>query len=97
IYSGQVAETGYPRIDSTINITSVEKKQLATELNINMDKPILLYAPTWRGTYSNNVYDVTKLQYDIMKLYNLDVQLIFRCHHSMDKHIKGKLNIIKIL
>src|SRR5699024_4947539 len=97
IYSGQMAETGYPRIDSTINITSVEKKQLATELNINMDKPILLYAPTWRGTYSINVYDVTKFQDDLMILSILYVQLIFRGHHLMEKHIKGKLNNIKVV
>src|SRR5699024_4006314 len=76
IYSYNISEIDYPSIDSTINITSVEKKHLATELNINMDKPVLLYAPTWRGTYSNNVYDVTKLQNDLMKLSNLDVQLL---------------------
>src|SRR5699024_11275570 len=80
-----------------INTTSVEKKDLATELNIKMDKSVLLYAPTWRGTYSNNVYDVTKLQNDLMKLSKLDVQLIFRGHHLMEKHIKGKLNNIKVV
>src|SRR5699024_9656806 len=33
----------------------------------------------------------------IMILSNLDVQLIFRGHHLMEKHIKGKLNNIKVV
>lgn len=97
VYSGQMAEIGYPRIDSTINIKSMEKRQLADDLDVNLDKPIVLYAPTWRGTYSNNVYDVSKLQNDLMKLSKLDIQLIFRGHHLTEKHIKGKLNNIKVV
>ncbi|MBO0991470.1 CDP-glycerol glycerophosphotransferase family protein [Bacillus sp. SD088] len=97
IYSGQMAETGYPRIDATINIDSLEKRKLADDLDVNLDKPIVLYAPTWRGTYSNNVYDVSKLQNDLMKLSKLDIQLIFRGHHLSEKHIKGKLNNIKVV
>src|SRR5699024_7018772 len=97
IYSGEMAETGYTRIDSTINITSVEKKQLTTELNINMDKRNLLYATTWLGNYTNNVYAINKILDNLMKLSNFDVQLIFRGHHLMEKHIKGKLNNIKVV
>src|SRR5699024_3726836 len=97
IYSGQMAETVYLRIDSTIYITSVEKKQLSIELNIIMEKSILLYATMCRCTYYHIVYDVTNFQDDLMKLSNLDVQLIFRGHHLMEKHIKGKLNNIKVV
>ncbi len=97
VYSGQMAETGYPRIDSTININSMEKHRLADDLDVDLDKPIVLYAPTWRGTYSNNVYDVSKLQNDLTRLSKLDVQLIFRGHHLSEKHIKGKLNNIKVV
>src|SRR5699024_4620461 len=64
---------------------------------INLNMSVVLYAPTWRGTYSNNVYDVSKLQKDLEKLSKLNVQLIFRGHHLSEKHIKGKLNNIKVV
>ena len=97
VYSGQMAETGYPRIDSTINISSQERHQLAEELGVDLNKPIVLYAPTWRGTYSNNFYDVSRLQRDLKKLSEQDFQLIFRGHHLSEKHIKGKLDNIKVV
>src|SRR5699024_3289670 len=97
VYTGQMAETGYPRIDATINMNFTERKQLADNLWINLDKPVVLYAPTWRATYSNNVYDVSKLQKDLEKLSKLNDQLIFRGHHLSEKHIKGKLNNIKVV
>lgn len=97
IYAGQMAETGYPRVDSTINITPNQKQQLADELGLDLERPIVLYAPTWRGTYSNNFYDVSKLQNDFEKLSTLDVQLIFRGHHLSENHIKGKINNVKVI
>src|SRR5699024_4213721 len=42
VYTGQMAETGYPRIDATINMNFTERKQLADNLGINLDKPVVL-------------------------------------------------------
>ncbi|WP_086429039.1 glycosyltransferase [Staphylococcus cornubiensis] len=54
LYEGEILEVGYPRIDLTINTSTVEaKKYLSEHLNVNQ-QPILLYCPTWRGTDVNH-------------------------------------------
>lgn len=56
LYHGQVVESGYPRIDLTLNTPREEvllKLRLAgTEIDDN--KPIVMYTPTWKGTAVGN-------------------------------------------
>lgn len=70
IYEGEILEIGYPRVD-LINQT---KKQLMidflTQNNIDIDseKKVLLYAPTWRGQDANRK--------DMTAEFNKNVKLI---------------------
>ncbi|MFC1287927.1 CDP-glycerol glycerophosphotransferase family protein [Bacillus paralicheniformis] len=47
IYAGKVADIGYPRTDLTLETNGEEVRKT---LNIPLDKKVILYAPTWRGT-----------------------------------------------
>lgn len=54
IFSGEILEIGYPRIDLTITAQKTKTiEELKKHFNLN-DKKILLYCPTWRGKYINH-------------------------------------------
>lgn len=85
IYPGAIAETGYPRIDRSLRPKSVEKKALKKKLGINNDLPVVLYAPTWRGTLADGAnFDVERLQKDIEALALLKCNFLFRGHHMLE-------------
>ena len=63
IYTGKYFEEGFPRNDAFFNTTKEETVAYLKELGIeiNPDKKILLYAPTWTGNkVSNPVIDMSK-------------------------------------
>lgn len=57
IYKGKVLENGYPRIDSIFSNSEVVKNFLEKN-NIDLNKELVLYAPTWRGI-TGRVQDTT--------------------------------------
>ena len=44
---------GYPRMDELYN-QKIDKTNLCREYNLNPNKPIILFAPSWGGKYSND-------------------------------------------
>jgi len=44
---------GYPRMDELFNM-EINKKELCKKFNLNHMLPIILFAPSWGGKYSNN-------------------------------------------
>ncbi|TSB48377.1 glycosyltransferase [Alkalicoccobacillus porphyridii] len=46
LFPGKVADFGYPRVDLTLN---TDKAIVLQDLNIDLQKKVVLYAPTWRG------------------------------------------------
>lgn len=85
IYTGIVAQTGYPRQDLTLNASLKEKQEIKNILKIQNNKPIVLYAPTWRGTLAGSKFDIEKLIIDIKLFKKLDINFIFRGHHMAEK------------
>ncbi|ULJ60959.1 CDP-glycerol glycerophosphotransferase family protein [Wielerella bovis] len=88
IFNGKIAETGYPRIDIGINLSEGRKEQIKKILSISDEKPIIFYAPTWRGTSQSKDFDVQKLKKDLEILQSNDYHLIFRGHHLVEKILK---------
>lgn len=84
IYTGLYAETGYPRVDLTLNTTESEKAALRERMGLTADRPIVLYAPTWRGTLQDVAFDTERLENDLSALTRLDCQFIFRGHSLME-------------
>jgi len=93
IYGGLLGTTGYPRQDLMLNISDEEKDTIYEKLNIDKNKKVVLYAPTWRGTVSGATFDTKQLESDIQYLSTLqNVEIIFRGHYMVEKFLKA-LNI----
>lgn len=81
MFSGKIAETGYPRVDLSLNLNIDKKQSIAHSLGIKLDKPIVLYAPTWRGTSESKSFDRDKLKKDLVYLTDRKYQIVFKGHH----------------
>lgn len=82
-----VAETGYPRIDLTLNLPDEEKQSLRRELGVPDGKKVVLYAPTYRGTVQGATFDRTQLVLDIEALTRLDAHVLFRGHYFVEHQL----------
>lgn len=82
LYSGEILEIGYPRIDLTINTSASEARNYLSEhLNVK-EAPILLYCPTWRGTNVNHPEDSLSHIYEEIQLLkqSLPYQILVKVH-----------------
>lgn len=89
LISGAVTTTGYPRNDVLANISESERKNLRRRIGASLDKPVVLYAPTWRGSSKVQKVDSEKLLADLRLLGSQDdFQLIFRGHPLSQELLK---------
>ncbi|REH90449.1 glycosyltransferase [Staphylococcus felis] len=82
VFSGKILETGYPRIDLTVNADSkIISKKLSHNINLK-DKRKILYCPTWRGEDVNNPLDSVKDICNEIKILEekLDYQILLKVH-----------------
>lgn len=88
IYTGDLIESGYPRIDLTLGTLLTGNDVHSLKEN---NKKIIFYAPTWRGTHGDISFDVDKLRDDISKLTALpDCTVYFRGHSLMKEVIESE-------
>jgi glycosyltransferase involved in cell wall biosynthesis len=89
ILSAKLAEVGYPRIDRTLRATPERCADIRSELGLDEGKPVVLYAPTWRGEHGHAQFDVDRLRDDVSAMAKLPCQLVFRGHHMVEKLLNG--------
>lgn len=85
IYGGTIIEDGYPRIDLTLNSNPNEVKQKIKDFGLEVDenKEIILYAPTWKGNNvakaRNDMFqiiaDMKKLKENVSSKYNVFIKV----------------------
>lgn len=93
IYTGKLIETGYPRIDMTLNLSKEEKDSMRDALHLKEGEKLVFYAPTWRGTHGDIDFDYKKLQSDINALSNLKgARIVFR-GHSLLQNALSEMNL----
>lgn len=82
LVNGDVRITGYARNDALINQTDEESHRIRQQLGFEGDDlPIVLYAPTWRGSSKSQKFDVDKLVGDLVALgESKKWHLVFRGH-----------------
>lgn len=86
LYQGQLAQTGYPRNDLVLNATHAEKARFREKLGLlENSKPLVLYAPTWRGILGHPEVDAQQLIADLRYLQQQDCQIVFRGHYFAEK------------
>ncbi len=80
IYRGVTAETGYPRIDLTLNAGDAEKAALKQRLGVSGPGKVVLYAPTWRGTHGNPAIESAEVMNEVERLKSIGCHVLFRGH-----------------
>lgn len=97
VYTADVYETGYPRMDATLNLSQDRRGALRERLGVDDGKKIVLYAPTWRGTLGREKVDARRLRSDLARLAkdNPDKHIVFRGHHYVEK-LLNKTNTFSI-
>lgn len=89
VCNAKLAETGYPRVDRTLNASSSSIASTRAELGLADDKPVVLYAPTWRGVFGQTELDLAQVRSDLAKLATLSCHLIFRGHPFSEHLLRG--------
>ena len=100
LFNGYIVDEGYPRMDLTINADKNKAKELlAKVLNMDINKKIILYAPTWRGELgrinnnSNEIFNTIKYMHsEIPDGYIL----LLKVHGLTYKYIAKDENIKKL-
>ncbi|RRV80968.1 CDP-glycerol glycerophosphotransferase family protein [Stutzerimonas stutzeri] len=82
LYNGKLANTGYPRIDLMLNADARRRQQLRAELAIDNERPVALYAPTWRGSATPEM-DIEHLMADLEQLSGYPINLVVSAHHLL--------------
>src|SRR5690606_13267081 len=73
LYTGEIVEEGYPRIDFTVNGSPQAVCEQLREIGLTLDsgKKTVLYAPTWKGT------DIGKVNDDVLQIH-ADMQTLVK-------------------
>lgn len=95
VYEGTIIEAGYPRCDTLFKTSKAEfaKKIKNYGINLDINKKIVLYAPTWKGAqFGNPNTDIGKDLDFIESLYNyLDrskYQILFKPHQAVFRRMQ---------
>ncbi len=89
VYQGLMVETGYPRVDLTLNMTDARKEELRNSLGLSQADKVILYAPTWRGTQGGVKFDIDHLLQDLNHMNDMGGVVLFRGHHMVEKLLKS--------
>ncbi|KIQ97617.1 CDP-glycerol glycerophosphotransferase family protein [Lysobacter sp. A03] len=87
ICNAKLAETGYPRIDRMLQMDAGSKERLKQRLGLDDGRPVVLYAPTWRGLHGAPGFDVERLVGDLSAMAQLPCQLVFRGHQLVESAV----------
>ena len=94
-YKGKIGELGFPKND--IFYSNLEKKEkirkdVFTKLNINTNKKMVLYAPTFRENKRMNVYGInfSLLKEAVEKRFKGDFVVAFRLHPEI-RHLSKEI------
>lgn len=85
-----VAETGYPRIDSLRPQKQGRAAALRGRLALPDNWPVVLYAPTWKGTVNELQVEANSIREVLMTLSHLRCRVVFRGHYFVEEFITGQ-------
>ena len=90
LFTGKIALTGYPRVDRTLEVGMEKIQGIRRLLGIapDDDRPVVLYAPTWRGGLGSSHFDTEQLERDIDALEETNRHVFFRAHRFAESAIR---------
>ena len=87
IISGQSVISGYPRQDLMLNISAEDQEKLKQQLVGDDNRPILLYAPTWRDYQTLEVQE-QRTRDTLAVLSESGYHVIFKGHQFLEKKFR---------
>lgn len=87
LYTGKAAITGYPRIDASLDPGPGRLADIRRQLGA--DGPVVLYAPTWRGTLRDKDFDTDRLVSDLRALKRVPGTIVFQPHPLTESLLRG--------
>lgn len=100
LYEGQILESGYPRNDVLQKRDATIKDQLIEAGLVLLNKPIVLYTPTWKGTSINNpAGSLEQIYSEVMYLQSKhpDLQILLKVHPYAYQQAKSYEKLRKLL
>jgi CDP-glycerol glycerophosphotransferase len=90
IFSGRIAEFGYPRNDL---LHTTDRDWVRSRLGVSPHERVALYAPTWRGSYTpeNTVAESLEHLRRMREQLPDDVRLLVKFHTLVYTYIEGPL------
>lgn len=89
LFNGYIVDSGSPRVDLTLNS---DQNKIKEKLNLNKNKKVVLYAPTYRGSSEHDsIHEVEKIIQDVKKLkekFSDQYEIILKVHYFVYKHIQ---------
>lgn len=91
LFRGKIAVTGSPRIDGLVNADDTKRIEMRSRLGIAADdsRPVVLYAPTWRGASDDRYVDAISLQDDLASMRGTNHHVFFRAHRLTEGLLSG--------
>lgn len=87
IITAKCLVTGYPRNDQLVNINRCKNNEIRETLGITADKPVVLFAPTYRGSWNSPALEAEYLIEQLKQMIDPSYILLFRGHHLVEKQL----------
>ncbi|MEH6417553.1 CDP-glycerol glycerophosphotransferase family protein [Pseudomonas sp. CGJS7] len=87
ILKGAQLISGYPRNDQLFNIDHDKVDEIRISLGITGRKPVVLFAPTYRGSWNSPQLEAEYLIEQLKSIISNDYVLLFRGHHLVEKQL----------
>ncbi|WP_156322610.1 glycosyltransferase [Leucobacter musarum] len=81
--------SGYPRNDLAVNLPSEERDAIRSTLGVPEGGSLVLYMPTWKGTFSERNAEVQEVIDTARGLGAAGLTVAVRAHHYVSKSFRG--------
>ena len=101
VYQGKILELGYPRMDIILNSNTTVVWKRLENAGFDVNRKIILYAPTWRGKTDDIDYGIAELKRAVKKMaegINKDrYQICLKVHYYLYKALSDDLDLKNVL
>ncbi|NQD74515.1 CDP-glycerol glycerophosphotransferase family protein [Pseudomonas sp. CM27] len=87
VLNGVQLISGYPRNDQLFTIDQDKLDTIRLALGITARKPVVLFAPTYRGSWNSPQLEAEFLIEQLKSIISDDYTLLFRGHHLVEKKL----------
>lgn len=79
--------SGSPRVDTTLRFGPEQRAELLQRLRLDDDKPVVFFAPTWRGVGANADTDTQPFVDAVRELAKQPASVVLRVHHLVESDL----------